>query len=110
MLSKEDKEKIRESIRGKIVKAKYGIAELEDLTRPIAPDNAIGRISRMDAINNKSVNEASLRETREKLIRLEHALVIIDKEGFGKCVRCGITIPFGRLVLMPESTKCASCS
>ncbi len=32
------------------------IEVLKELTKPIAPENAIGRVSRMDAINNKSIN------------------------------------------------------
>ena len=31
------------------------IEEYRELTKPIPPENAIGRVSRMDAINNKSV-------------------------------------------------------
>ena len=36
------------------------IEEYRELTKPIPPENAIGRVSRMDAINNRSVNEAAL--------------------------------------------------
>ena len=32
------------------------IEEYRELTKPIPPENAIGRVSRMDAINNRSVN------------------------------------------------------
>ena len=38
------------------------IAEYRELTKPIPPNDAIGRVSRMDAINNRSVNEAALRQ------------------------------------------------
>ena len=41
------------------------IEELE-LTKPIPPENAIGRVSRMDAINNRSVNEAALRTAEQQ--------------------------------------------
>lgn len=77
---------------------------LEEMTRPISLENAIGRISRLDGINNKSVHEAALRETRQKLIRLENVLSNIDKPGLGICVRCSMPIPKGWLLLMPEST------
>ena len=50
------------------------ISDLEDSAAPIAPENAIGRISRMDAINNKSVVEASLRNRKKKLSKLQLAL------------------------------------
>jgi DnaK suppressor protein len=36
------------------------IADLKQMTEPVAPDVAIGRISRMDAINKKAINDAAL--------------------------------------------------
>ncbi len=110
MEEKLDKKKIRDLIRSKISELEGKVNELEELTKPIAPDVAIGRVSRMDAINNKSVNEASLRQARAKLHGLQHALDQIDKPSFGKCTRCGSIIPVGRLLVMPESTKCTRCS
>lgn len=100
------KEKI--SIEIKTIQAK--IDELKEVTKPIAPDVAIGRISRMDAINNKSVNEATLRTAEAKLNKLEMALKKVDDPKFGICIRCGQTIPEGRLMIMPESTKCVNCA
>ena len=86
------------------------IEELKELTKPIPPDVAIGRISRMDAINNKSVNEAALRASEIKLTKLEMALEKVDDAKFGTCLRCGQEIPEGRLMLMPESIKCVRCA
>jgi DnaK suppressor protein len=105
-----DKVQLKELIAKKIRQADDLIKELEDLTRPVAPDVAIGRVSRMDAINNKSVNEAALRQAREKLHGLQHALDNIDKPTFGVCIRCGGQIPLGRMMVMPESTRCMRCS
>jgi DnaK suppressor protein len=109
-ISPEDREEIRQVINQKIEQAKKDIASLEEMSKPISPENAIGRISRMDAINNKSVNEAALRETKQRLIRLQYVQSTIDKSSFGICVRCDMPIPKGRLLLMPESTKCTHCS
>jgi DnaK suppressor protein len=86
------------------------IEELKELTKPIAPENAIGRVSRMDAINNKSINEAALVQSNKKLRKLEIALLKVDEEYFGLCGRCGNEIPLGRLMLMPESPFCVNCS
>ncbi|MFO8000901.1 MAG: TraR/DksA C4-type zinc finger protein [Marinilabilia sp.] len=110
MLKPEEKDHIRATIEKKIDKARSEIKELEELTKPIAPENSIGRVSRMDAINNKSVNEAALAQTRQKLQKLEKALGNIDKPEFGSCYKCGEAIPMGRLVLMPESTLCTKCA
>ncbi|MBW6498123.1 MAG: TraR/DksA C4-type zinc finger protein [Bacteroidales bacterium] len=105
-----DKTQLKALIVKKIVQVEDLIKELEDLTRPIAPDVAIGRVSRMDAINNKSVNEAALRQARDKLQGLQHALDNIDNPSFGVCSRCGTEIPLGRILVMPESPKCIRCS
>ena len=110
MLKPEERQHLKSTIERKIVRAKGEIEELEELTKPIAPENAIGRVSRMDAINNKSVNEAALGQTRQKLKKLEKALENIDKEDFGICFKCGRSIPMGRLVLVPESTLCMRCA
>ena len=71
---------------------------------------AIGRVSRMDAINNKSVTEAALREAEHKLRSLELHLSNIDHEDFGKCARCKQAIPAGRLAIQPESPYCVGCA
>jgi len=63
----EIKEKLAKEI--KITKSK--VSQYTELSKPIEPENAIGRVSRMDAINNKSIVEAALREAQHKLNQLE---------------------------------------
>ena len=55
MLSKEEKENIRVAITKKAAQLDERIAEYRELTKPIPPSEAIGRVSRMDAINNLSL-------------------------------------------------------
>lgn len=104
----------RTALKTKIIEliSKYelDIIEMEKMTQPIGPENAIGRVSRMDAINNKSVMEASLRSKSSKLNKLKMALTQVDKEGFGNCSRCNKEINPARLMYMPESTKCIHCA
>ena len=100
------KEKIHEEI-GKIEQA---IVPLLDATKPISPENSIGRVSRMDAINNKSVAEAALRSAKTKLSKLQIALTKIDNKDFGNCSNCKNPIRPARLMYMPESTRCVRCA
>ena len=109
-MEKLDRKAIAEKINEEIVKTEKSILDLKELTVPISPENAIGRISRMDAINNKSVNEASLRQAEEKFAKLKRALEKIDDENFGICVRCENPIPIGRIMLMPQAIKCVNCA
>ena len=109
-MNKEEKAQLKEDILKKVELEKAQIIELKELTKPIAPDCAIGRVSRMDAINNKAVNEAALRQKQQLLKSLEIALKSIHEERFGICISCGQSIPMGRILLMPGSKKCVKCA
>ena len=52
---------IAKKIDQEIKKTTDSINEYKQLNKPMAPDNAIGRVSRMDAINNRSVLNAALK-------------------------------------------------
>ena len=106
----EEKEQLKIKIEQKIKQTEQEVTELEELTKPISPENSIGRISRMDAINNKSVAEAALRSSRKKLGSLKFALSKIDSLDFGLCTVCKNPIPPARLMFMPESTRCVRCA
>ena len=109
-LSLDERNALKSMLETKIAELGEDIASLEEAVKPIAPDCAIGRLSRMDAINSKSVNEELLRSARRTLQALERALQHIDTPQFGLCARCGNPIPFGRLEIMPESTRCTGCA
>ncbi len=101
---------IKEKIITEIDKTEKSIVEYKEITKPIEPDCAIGRVSRMDAINNKSVNEAALRQAEEKLEKLKYVLSKIDEDDFGLCAKCKKPIPIGRILLMPQSRHCVNCA
>ena len=105
-----NKTEIKDLIRQEIDKTEQKIAEYESMSSPVSPDDAIGRVSRMDAINNKSVTEAALRQSKDKLSKLRHALHRVEEENFGLCKRCGQMIPVMRVVLMPQSPYCVNCA
>jgi DnaK suppressor protein len=109
-MEQSEKEALLAIIKEKVEQAIKEIEHLEEMTQPIAPENSLGRISRMDAINNKSVAEAALRSSRKKLNKLRLALAKIDEPGFGTCKLCKGPIPKARLMFMPESTRCVKCA
>ncbi|WP_370087243.1 TraR/DksA family transcriptional regulator [Ekhidna sp.] len=103
-------DEIRKKIEEEIAKTEQLIADYKEQSKPVALDNSIGRISRMDAINNKSITESALRQAEAKLSKLHQALDNFDKPGFGLCIKCKQPIPIGRILLMPESNKCVNCA
>lgn len=101
---------VKQKLLDEITKTEKRIAEYKELTKPVAPDVAIGRISRMDAINNKSVTEASLRQAEQKLESLKRVLSMYGTEEFGRCIKCKTQIPLGRILFRPQSLYCVNCA
>ena len=110
MLTQEEKRDIKERINKKMQSLKERIEEYTELTKPIPPSDSIGRVSRMDAINNRSVNEAALRQLEMQVKGLEDALQRLGDDKFGRCVSCGEKIPLGRIIIMPGAIRCVRCS
>ena len=109
-MTDQEKTDIKAKILEEIEKTKKSIADYKELTKPISPENAIGRISRMDAINNKSVIEAALRQAESKLKNLQVVLENMEGQDFGLCQKCQKPIPIGRILLMPQSRFCVNCA
>ncbi len=104
------KKKLKTQIIAQLDDIETSVKNLKLATKPIAPDNAIGRISRMEAINAKSVNEKALANAKARKAGLEQALTKIDDPNFGRCVICDEDIPLGRLMLMPGAETCVRCA
>jgi DnaK suppressor protein len=103
-------EEIKQKIKEEISKTEKLISEYQEMTKPVAPDVAIGRISRMDAINNKAVTESALRQAQEKLNKLKYVLTKVGSDDFGICMKCKIQIPLGRILIRPQSLYCVNCA
>ncbi len=109
-MKKIEREKLEHHIREKIEILKKDIISFKELTAPIPPDNSIGRLTRMEAISSKSINEATLRNTQYTLSKLERALRMIDAPDFGLCGQCEEPILFARLMILPETDLCVECA
>lgn len=103
---------LKAHIQAELASQREQLARLEaSKDEPVAPDVAIGRLSRLDAMQNAEVKKAGLRRARERVQLLERALVRLDEDpDFGLCAECGEPIPLGRLQAMPEAELCVECA
>lgn len=104
------KAEIKQKVLSEIEQTKQLIEEYKEMSQPVAPDCAIGRVSRMDAINNNSVTLAALRKSEEKLSSLKRVLDQIDTPDFGICLKCKQPIPIERIIFRPQSLLCVNCA
>ncbi len=70
---------------------------------------AVGRLSRMDALQSQAMAKATAARRRAERGRLEAALVRMDEGEFGYCEDCGEEISPGRLDIDPAALRCTSC-
>lgn len=109
-MTDKEKDELKTIIDEKILSTKEEVKELIELTKPITLDNSIGRLSRMDAINNKTINEKALRDKKRILQKLERAIARYHEDKLGTCLKCGDEIPLGRLKIIPYTTRCVKCA
>jgi len=109
-LSEEQRQEIARALELAMEDAEASITAFREMSAPVSPENAIGRVSRMDAIQNKSVVEAALRKAEEKKEALLQMQKRLGDQDFGLCRRCGRPIPVKRLILMPQSPHCVRCA
>ncbi len=108
-MTDKEREEIRAEILAQMAEIKGSLAAHKESSKPVEPDNAIGRLTRMEAISARHISEASLENALARFSRLENALKRLDTEDYGICSMCEEDIPFKRLLLIPESTRCVSC-
>ncbi|MEM9302616.1 MAG: TraR/DksA C4-type zinc finger protein [Pseudomonadota bacterium] len=70
----------------------------------------VGRLSRMDALQQQAMARAMGDRRTAELRRLRHALETIDDAHFGFCEGCGEVIAPGRLLIDPGATHCVNCA
>lgn len=106
-----DTEKARERLAAKR-------SELEELSRISKEARAtveldqqsVGRLSRMDAMQQQAMAEAQERTRKRDLIRIEQAERRLREDEYGYCTECGEEIADGRLAIDPMAEKCVNCA
>ena len=79
--------------------------------KPVTLDqSAVGRLSRMDAMQMQSVAAASDRRRKVEITRIHTALTRMSNGEFGICLECGEDIAVARLTIDPAATLCIACA
>jgi len=70
----------------------------------------VGRVSRIDAIQQQQMALASERQRKEELVRIEAALQRIVDGSYGECLVCEEPIAEKRLDFDPALATCVNCA
>jgi len=80
-----------------------------DGDKPVDLDEPIGRLSRIDAIQQQEMRKSGRRLAERRLSLVRAALSRAASEDFGSCVECEEPIGYRRLKAKPESRMCVGC-
>lgn len=94
------------------------LAELDALEATNEADRAVvvldqqsvGRLSRMDALQNQAMAQETQRRRAQERKRIAAALERIAEDEYGWCGSCGEAIPAKRLDIDPTAAVCAGCA
>ncbi len=107
----ENAEPARARLEAELAELHAASAATGDERRPVALDQAaVGRLSRMDAMQLQAMAHAADRHRQQRMRRLEAALERIAEGDYGRCVRCGEPIGSGRLEADPAVPTCIRCA
>lgn len=110
-LAPEQLEELRGELLRELEKLERSMEVTEEGLRPVELDpGAVGRLSRIDELQNQALTK-NLREREQlKLAALMQALRRMEEGEYGLCTECGGPITFERLQVFPETPTCVGCS
>jgi DnaK suppressor protein len=71
---------------------------------------SVGRLSRMDAMQQQEMARAEARRRTSDLARIDQALKRVEQDEYGWCGECGEPIAIGRLEIDPAAALCIGCA
>jgi DnaK suppressor protein len=104
-----DQEHFRPVIQRRLAEIAAEFLAGADSTAAIAPDAAIGRLSRLDSMQMQQMALAGKRRLEEERARLQEAERRIGAGTYGRCLRCGEDMAFERLEYQPDAVSCVRC-
>jgi len=82
----------------------------EDRETVTLDQTTVGRLSRVDSLQQQAMAQATERHRTAELNRIEAALKRIDEGEYGYCIECGEKISVKRLDIDPAATHCINCA
>ena len=87
-----------------------GLLTKADRSTVMLDQQSVGRLSRMDALQQQAMANATHGRRLQEKNRLTAALKRMTEDDFGYCADCGDEIIENRLDFDPSISRCISCS
>ena len=105
-----DRAHFRQRLQDERAQIRASLALADPAQDSITPDDAIGRLTRMEALQAQAMSDATRARQQKRLKQIDAALQRIEDGSYGTCLRCGKPVETGRLEIMPETRLCIACA
>jgi DnaK suppressor protein len=102
---------LRDELERQLKKLRKSMSVTDEALKTVVLDQtAVGRVSRMDSLQNQGIAQGLREREAVRLVQIQTALQRLSNGTYGSCTACGGIIAFERLSVFPESAMCAACS
>jgi len=108
MLSADEITAFRQLLEQQLAESRDAV-QAGDIGTVMLDQSSVGRLSRMDAMQQQAMAKGLKERTQRNLRRLQAALDRIPAGTFGLCCRCGELMTRERLSADPATPFCADC-
>jgi DnaK suppressor protein len=108
-LTQEQQDELRRDLEALREELEHALGLAREGARPVSLDNPIGRVSRVDALQQQAMAQANRRSVELRLGQVRQALVAMDAGDYGLCRGCEEPIAYRRLKSRPETPFCVEC-
>jgi DnaK suppressor protein len=105
-----DQNKYKKYLEEALHEVRKYLESSEDAAAAVAPDKGLGRLSRMEAMQDQQLVMEMRRRKKRQLVEIKLAISRLEMGNYGTCVFCGKEISPERLEVAPEVQTCMSCS
>ena len=105
----------KDAIRARLLYLRAELEELSDISAGSRgavelDQTSVGRVSRIDAIQQQAMALATERNRARDLARITSALSRLDSDTYGECITCGEPVGAKRLTFDPAAATCIGCA
>lgn len=108
-MTAEQLQELRDLLKATEAELRASLDDAAGAASPVSPDNAIGRLTRQDAMQAQQMALEIRRRNQTRLQQIELAIGRMGRGDYGMCVRCEQEIPLARLRVRPEAQVCVRC-
>jgi len=109
-LTAEQRADLRAELERQLARLQRSMSVTDEAMRTVELDQtAVGRLSRMDSLQNQSLSKGLRERELVRLSLIREALQRMESGSYGLCTVCGADVPIERLFVFPEASECSDC-